>query len=70
MKSRHLLKPCRVRVVTLFFATAGGISAPLGASGESWTRHAIDPADPVAHRTGADGVKPGDLNRDGLGVVW
>jgi hypothetical protein len=66
MKSRHLLKPSRVRVVTLLFAAAGGFSATTGRSGESWTRHVIDPADPVAHRTGADGVKPGDLNRDGL----
>lgn len=31
-----------------------------------WRRHAIDPANPAAHLSGADGVKSGDLNGDGL----
>lgn len=30
-----------------------------------WQRHVIDPADPANHRSGADGVRLGDLNGDG-----
>lgn len=63
MKSRHFQKPSRVHVVALLFALGGGICAE-AAPPETWVRHAIDPADPLAHRTGADGVKTGDLNGD------
>ncbi|MDF1860814.1 MAG: VCBS repeat-containing protein [Verrucomicrobiales bacterium] len=33
---------------------------------ESWKVHAIDPADPANHLAGADGIRVGDVNHDGL----
>ncbi|MEM9282855.1 MAG: VCBS repeat-containing protein [Verrucomicrobiota bacterium] len=45
-----------------------GITAlvwPLSANAQ-WTRHTIDPVDESLGKQGADGVRLGDLNRDGL----
>lgn len=33
---------------------------------ETWNRHTIDPSDPDAGKKGADGVRIGDINGDGL----
>jgi len=43
---------------TLLFASGDGAAAP-------WARHTVDAADGEAHRTGADGVRLGDLDGDG-----
>lgn len=41
-----------------------GFSSSVLAS-DSWQRHSIDPAIPIEHLSGADGVRLGDLNGDG-----
>lgn len=39
--------------------------APLLSGAEPWKQHAIDPARPIEHLSGADGVRLGDVNGDG-----
>jgi len=63
MKSRHFRPPLRIHGFSLLFLA---FMLPLGPlwSGD-WRRHVIDPADAKVHRSGADGVKTGDLDGDG-----
>jgi len=68
MESRHFVYRPRLRGIAsiLSFLAAIWIAALSGSEPHfSWIRHVIDPADPAVHRSGADGVKLGDLNRDG-----
>lgn len=65
MKRRHFRNrplDCGIAILLALFPGNGALSL----AQETWTRHAIDPADPLAHRTGADGARTGDLNGDGL----
>jgi len=64
MKRRHFHNrplDCGIAILLALFLGHGARSH----AEETWIRHAIDPADPLAHRTGADGAKTGDLDGDG-----
>ena len=66
MKSRLFFRCLRHRgTLSLFvvLAAKGSLSAE---PNSLWTRHAIDPSDQERHLSGADGVKFGDLNGEGL----
>ncbi|MDF1656074.1 MAG: VCBS repeat-containing protein [Verrucomicrobiales bacterium] len=50
--------------VTLIFLIILAAANTLSAA--DWERHTIDPASGIDHRSGADGIRPADINGDGL----
>ncbi|MDF1823818.1 MAG: VCBS repeat-containing protein [Verrucomicrobiales bacterium] len=55
-----------MKTVTVSCISLGILTLSGSLSAAEWSRHTIDPSSGIEHRTGADGIRPADINGDGL----